>query len=116
MQIERTGTQSFLGRAVRQDGRVRLVLRGELNISIARELGRALSRAARLGANVLIIDLSSADLADSAALGALVLAQKEARRNESDVVLAGVTGKTRHVLEITGLDRAFRIVPTDEER
>jgi anti-anti-sigma factor len=40
-----------------------------------------------------------------------VLAQKQARRRDGDLVLVGVTDRTRRVLEMTGLDRAFRVVP-----
>jgi anti-anti-sigma factor len=82
-----------------------------LDVSTAGELTEALSRLSEGSVSELVVDLRAAELVDSAALGALVLAQKQARRRDGDLVLVGVTDRTRRVLELTGLDRAFRVVP-----
>jgi anti-anti-sigma factor len=85
-------------------------LRGTVDVSTATQLTQALSRLADSDVTELIIDLTQADLADSAALGALVLAQKQARRRHRDLLLAGVTDRTRHMLEVTGLAGTFSVV------
>jgi anti-anti-sigma factor len=100
-------THRFVLRTTQSDGRTVVELQGRVDVSTAGELTQALSRLA-VGENVVLLDLSGAELADSAALAALVLAQKSARRGHGDLVLAGATGKTLRLLELTGLDRAFR--------
>jgi anti-anti-sigma factor len=46
---------------------------------------------------------------DSSTLGVLVTALKHARERGGDVVLVGVSGSPAKVLELTGLDRVFRV-------
>ena len=91
-------------------GKAVVELHGTVDVSTARQLTLALSRLADEGIHDLVVDLTAAQLGDSAALAALVLAQRHARRSDGDLVLAGVDEDTRRVLQITGLDRTFRLV------
>ena len=101
---------------MRTDHRKAVVeVQGTVDVSTADQLTLALSRLNAENIPYLVVDLTAAELADSAALAALVLAQKQARLRHGDVVLAGATGKTRHVLELTGLDRVFRLVESVDD-
>jgi anti-sigma B factor antagonist len=93
------------------ESRTIVELRGRVDVSTADELAEALSRLVVTG-NVVLVDLCAVELGDSAALAALVLAQKGARRCGGELVLAGATGETLRLLELTGLDRAFQVVET----
>lgn len=104
-------TRSFVLRTRQSEGRTIVELQGRVDVSTANELAQALSRLVATG-DVVLVDLSMVELADSAALAALVLAQKSARRRHGDLVLAGAAGKTLRLLELTGLDRAFHVVQT----
>ena len=102
-------TRCFVLRTKQSEGQTIVELQGRIDVSTASELAKALSRPALTG-DVVLVDLSAVELADSAALGALVLAQKNVRRRHGELVLAGATGETLRLLELTGLDRAFRVV------
>ena len=104
-------TRCFVLRTRQSEGRTIVELQGRIDVSTANELAKALSRPAAT-ADVVLVDLSAVELADSAALAALVLAQKNVRRRHGELVLAGATGKTLRLLELTGLDRAFRVAKT----
>jgi len=107
---------SFLLHTSRRDGSVIVGLEGPVGISASKELSQALSCLAEESIDEVVVDLTAAELIDSAALGALVLAQKQARRRNTDLVLSGATGKTRRLLELTGLDRTFRLVTSTSDR
>jgi anti-anti-sigma factor len=96
-------------RTIESRGSQVLRLRGRIDVSSTNELSGALGRAGELGRE-LIVDLTAAELVDSAALGTLLLAQKQARRRGGDLVLAGAGPGIRLVLEQTGLDRTFRLL------
>lgn len=104
-------TRCFVLRTSQSEGRAIVELQGRVDVSTANELAQALSRLVVTG-DIVLVDLSGVELSDSAALAALVLAQKSARRRHGDLVLAGATGETLRLLELTGLDRAFHFVRT----
>ncbi len=106
--------EPFFLQTRKQDRRALVELQGAVDSSTANEVTVALSRLADDDVDELVVDLTAATMADTAALGALVLAQKEARRRQRDVVLAGVGAETRRLLELTGLDRTFRVVAAGE--
>jgi anti-sigma B factor antagonist len=87
-------------------------LAGAVDVSSANELANALTRLADDDVQSVVVDVTGAELADSAALAALVIAQKQARRRGGDLVIAGAGEETRRVLALTGLDRSFRLVPS----
>jgi anti-sigma B factor antagonist len=107
---------NYIVQAPEQNGTPVVQLRGRVDASMTNVLSEELARLDGLGESELIVDLSSAELLDSAALGTLVYAQKQARRQGGDLILAGVGAKLGRVLELTGLNRTFRQVGGAETR
>lgn len=60
--------------------------------------------------SVWVIDMSHVEFIDSSGLGALVVAQKTAKKNGCRLVVSHLSDVTRMVFEITQLDRVFEIV------
>lgn len=58
-----------------------------------------------------LLDLSAVSYLDSSGLGMLVLLRKRLARCGAAVTLVDVQPNILRVLEITGLDRAFQLVP-----
>jgi anti-sigma B factor antagonist len=85
---------------------------GELDISNSSELSRLILEAIEEGATRLAVDLSRVTFMDSSTLGVLVGCLKRARERDGEVVLLGVNGSPRRVMEITGLDQAFTLLPS----
>lgn len=84
---------------------------GELDLSNAPQLDDAVQQRMAEGDRRLAIDLSEVSFMDSSALGVLVRCLKRLNEEQGDLVLVGANGAPRRVLEITGLDRTFTIVP-----
>src|SRR5579871_1162510 len=63
----------------------------------------------------LIVDLSEVSHIDSAGLSALLLAQRQMSIHEGELRLAGASHEVRSLMEMTQLERVFRIFPTVEE-
>ena len=81
--------------AIRDDGaHVVVMLRGELDIANAADLGAVLSEAVARNPHV-IADLSDLTFIDCASLGVLVRARTRAREAGGDLVLAGARGRVR---------------------
>ena len=62
-----------------------------------------------------IVDLARITLIDSSGVGALVTCLHHVRGSGSDLCLAGATGKARMVLDITNLDRVFKVYDSVEQ-
>ena len=60
---------------------------------------------------LVMVDMSEVDFVDSTGLATLVQAMKTQRDQEGDVVIVRPTDAVRVILELTRLDRAFRIEP-----
>jgi anti-sigma B factor antagonist len=84
-------------------------LRGELDLSSAAKLRKALSELYRDGVNSLILDLSELAFVDSTGLSEFVAALKHCRPRGGEVVLRSPTASIARVLAICGLDRVFTI-------
>jgi anti-sigma B factor antagonist len=94
-----------------------VTLRGEHDLYGSLSLQRRLEAVAREGLAV-IVDLREATFLDSATIGVLLLAHREAarRRQRFVLVLDGSTGwPLRQILEVTGLVDVFVIAETVEE-
>ena len=63
----------------------------------------------------LIVDLSEVDHIDSAGLSALLLAQRQMSIHDGELRLAAVKPDVRSLLEMTQLERVFRMFDTVEE-
>jgi anti-anti-sigma factor len=106
-------SKHVLLRTSRHDGHAIVEVEGLVDVTTACDLGRVLSRVMdeRDEEKLIVVDLSAADLIDSAALATLLFAQKHARRRDGDLVLAGLSPKSRRLLQMTGLDRMFKVIP-----
>lgn len=71
-----------------------------------------LRAAARTGRPVLVADLTGTVFCDSAAFRALVLARDFAQEQGTELRLAVPPGPVRRALEVTGMDRLFRLYPS----
>ncbi len=81
-------------------GNLVVTLRGELDITQAAELGRALAAAAICGPRI-IVDLAELTFIDCAGLSVLVAAQRTARGAGADLVLAAVQQPVARLLCLT---------------
>jgi anti-sigma B factor antagonist len=101
--------EHFFLRTTQRRGKAVVTLEGTVDVSVVHALTQTLARVARHAERELVVDLADAKLIDSAALGALVLVQKQVRRQGGELVLAGAKGEIRRLLGVTGLDRVFRL-------
>ena len=60
----------------------------------------------------IIVDLSAVTRLDSAAIGLLITATRNARRQETPLVIAGLVPELREVFAVTQLDRLFTVCDT----
>ncbi len=90
-----------------------LQLRGHLNAANASELQNQLQTAVSKSANsILLIDMAQVESLDSAGLMALVSALSLAKTLDRQLSLCGVSASVRIIFELTQLDRAFKMYPS----
>jgi len=82
------------------DGRVVVVLRGELDVADAASLVAALAAVAAREREI-IVDLAGLDFIDSSGVAALVRVRKHARRAGGDLLLAAPQKQVLRVLALT---------------
>jgi anti-anti-sigma factor len=94
-----------------QDGTVRLILRGELDMNGVLETERAVQGAAELAGSNLTIDLAELAFMDMFGARALLRAADEANTPERKVVIANPRRHVRRLFElITDLARGRRLL------
>ena len=96
-------------------GQTVAAVRGTVDLSTSPQLRDALLDVAARTTGPLYVDLSQVPYMDSSGVGTLVYAKRECDRSGRSVVLIGLPARVRSVLEITHLDRFFRIVNTADE-
>jgi anti-sigma B factor antagonist len=82
---------------------------GEADLHNAPEMERELQEVLRLGANSVVVDFAEVGFIDSTVLGLLLRYQPRFRDRGGDLVLVSDDRRILRTLEITGLDRVFRI-------
>lgn len=82
---------------------------GEADAYAASELERELRDVLRRGGRTVIVDLVEVGFIDSTALGLLLRFQPRFRARGGDLVIVSDDRRILRTLEITGLDRIFRI-------
>jgi anti-anti-sigma factor len=92
------------------DGRVRLVLRGELDLSTVGKVQEEIRRAAESEPSILVLDLSELTFLDSTGLRCLVKADERARDEGWRLVLVKGPEAVHRVFSITRLDERLEIV------
>ena len=95
-------------------GHLVVALRGELDISDAPGLARALSAAAGSGSPI-IVDLAGLTFIDCSSLSALACAREKARQAGGDLVLAAPQRQVLRVLSLTSLIDQLPVFASVEE-
>lgn len=93
------------------EGVVALVLAGELDPFTAPLFMAEIEGSLGGDVRTLELDLSALSFLDSSGLRVLVAAQKQLAPRGGGVVVKGATEITRRVIEISGLDRSFTLLP-----
>ncbi len=91
------------------DGATILTVAGELDLATAPKLRSALAEATDSGPDAIRIDLRGVTFLDSSAISVLVEAQQRLQAEGAGLVLHGLLGHTRRVLEIAGLMDYFEL-------
>jgi anti-sigma B factor antagonist len=87
----------------RDEDRVVLTVRGEIDMATAPMLNHALARAAGVGATEICVDLRDVGFMDSTGLHALVEIHEAIDRSRRRLVIIAPTGAARRTLELSGL-------------
>lgn len=82
---------------------------GELDLYTSERLRDKLDDVLELGGRRILVDLTGTSFMDSTALGVLVGAAKALRSTGGQMVLVADDPRVTRVIEITGLERVFRI-------
>ena len=96
------------------DGQVVVALRGELDVADAASVAAALAAVAGRERAV-IVDLAGLEFIDSSGLAALVLARKQARYAEGELLLAAPQQQVLRVLTATRLVDVFSVHASVDE-
>jgi len=97
------------------DGVVVVRPRGRLDMVAAPRLRALIDATVADGQASFVIDFAETAFIDSTGLGAVIAGLKAARQAGGDLKIAGVTGQVEVVLQLTNLNRVFRMYPTVEE-
>ncbi|MDX6672039.1 MAG: anti-sigma factor antagonist [Solirubrobacteraceae bacterium] len=92
------------------DGRARVVLRGELDISSAPVLEEALGRVEEAAPAVLVIDLRGLAFMDSTGLRTVVSADQRARDQGRRLVIVRGPEPVDRIFSVTRLDERLKLV------
>lgn len=82
---------------------------GEADMETASEIERELRQVLKLGGRSVAVDLAEVGFIDSTALGLLLRFQPRFRARGGDLLIVSDDRRVLRTLEITGLDRIFRI-------
>lgn len=96
----------FEGRSVKKDV---LSIEGRISVDNSGEMRRTLTKALRTKPVKVTVDLSGVTYLDTSGLAPLVEAARIARRQGTHLILSGIQGQARCLLEITRLDQLFEI-------
>ena len=80
-----------------------VIVRGELDISTARQLTAALDAAIRESVGAFVVDLSDVEFLDSSGVNVLVRARAVLGREERDLVVVCPPGPARRIFEVAGI-------------
>lgn len=96
------------------EGRLVLLLGGELDLASAPELRQQMVEAVAQAApgHHLVVDLDGLDFVDDVGLGVLIGGAMRARSRGGSFALVSSRERVRKVLALSGLDRAIDVHPT----
>lgn len=87
---------------------VRVVIRGDIDNETAPQLGTAINGLIDGGATLLLLDASAITFLDSSGLRAIIRAGNRMTEVGGYVVIEGMSGAVRRVLEVSGLIEKYR--------
>jgi anti-sigma B factor antagonist len=90
-------------------------LTGELDVLTVPAARAEIRRALEGESRPLVIDLSDVPFMDSAGLSLLLFSARQCRSRQERVALAGLNGRVRQTLSITGLLHLFSVYSTPME-
>ena len=88
-----------------------LPLEGDIDLNVSPAVTESLNAMIKKKPERIVIDLSCATYIDSAGVAALILAMQEVEAYGGKFFLAGLQETLRSILELSRLDRIFRIFP-----
>lgn len=95
-----------------RDGRPLLAVAGDLDMATAPSLTSAAMAVVDSGARDVIIDVRELAFCDSSGLAAFVQIATRVAPEGGRLAIAGPQSIVRRILEVSGLDEAFVVVPT----
>jgi anti-sigma B factor antagonist len=88
-----------------------LLLQGDIDLHVSPAITASLNAMIKKKPERIVIDLSRTTYIDSAGMAALILAMQDVEAYGGKFFLSGLQETIRSILEISRLDRIFRIVP-----
>jgi anti-sigma B factor antagonist len=95
-----------------QPGVAVLKARGEIDVATSPRLREHMTQLIEPGLELLIVDLAEVSFIDSTGLGVLVGAMRNVRAGGGDLRLVVTQPQIIKLLELTGLDETFKVVPS----
>lgn len=103
---------SRLDMLVEPDARgVRIILRGELDLSCAYTFDARLREVEERGPDAILLDISDLDFCDSAGVGRILAAHRRARHTGRPLRLTRGSKTVQRALAIAALDQVLEFVP-----
>lgn len=93
----------------REEGVTIVILAGDLDATYAPQAKKFFSELHSKGDHQLLVDMSRLKMIDSSGLGALVVGLRQSRSAGGDLRLCGVASEVKTVLQLTRLERMFKI-------
>lgn len=90
-----------------------ITIKGRLDTVTAPELEKQLTSVTADGAGTLIMNMSDVDYISSAGLRVLLVAAKIMKSNNGEVLLCGLQGSVKEVLDISGFSSIFKTFDTE---
>ena len=92
-----------------------LNLEGRFDAYSAPQVNEWLDEATRHESPQIVVNMENVVFVDSTALATLVQAMKRCRQTKGDLRLSNLKQPVQMIFELTRLDRAFEICPSEEE-
>ena len=102
-------------RVLPRDGWILVAIRGRLDMNSAGTLEQELEAVIEGGQRRLAIDMDGLDYLSSAGLRALLVAARKLQAVDGKLVLVGLRGTVKDVLELAGLANVFPVFATEAE-
>jgi len=90
-------------------------LEGEVDVYTAPQLKQQIISLIDSGVRNIVVNLESVEYLDSTALGVLIGGLKRLREREGSLDIVCANGRIKRIFEITGLDKIFDILASEEE-